>query len=363
MTWGKRDDMVVHGASPFNAEPPPAALDGSDITPIDTFYSRNHGEVPQIAPGDWRLEVGGLVDRVLRMGIDELRDGFPVHSVAATLQCAGNRRAGLVEVRPIEGEDPWGPCATSTAQWRGVRLADVLRHAGVRAAEGLHAEFAAPDISHLATPSQPYGSSIPLEKALSDEVLLAWEMNGEPLPRVHGGPVRVVVPGYIGARSVKWVTAVSVRNSPSDNYFQSVAYHILPADVDPDAAAPGEGIPLGPVALNCDILRPGDGARVPAGVLAVSGYAYAGGDREVARVDVSADGGTTWRQAELAPHRSRWTWRLWRAGVDAQPGPLHLVARAWDNTGALQPESPASVWNPKGYANNSWARISVTVWD
>ncbi|MBJ7386158.1 MAG: sulfite oxidase, partial [Mycolicibacterium sp.] len=106
---------------------------------------------------------------------------------------------------------------------------------------------------------------------------------------------------------------------------------------------------------------PDDGARVPPGPLEVSGYAYAGDDRGVARVDVSADAGSSWQQAELAPQRSPWTWRLWRATVQAQPGSLDLVARAWDTTGAVQPESPVSVWNPKGYANNSWARISVTV--
>lgn len=358
--WDKRDDMVVHGNSPFNAEPPPAALAGSDLTPIDAFYSRNHGEVPRIDPGEWRLTVGGLVGRTLELSLDDLRT-FEPHSVDATLQCAGNRRAGLTEIRPIEGEDPWGPCATSTAQWGGVRLSDVLGRAGIDAADGLHVEFLAPDVTDLATPPQAYGSSIPLAKALSDEVLLAWEMNGEPLPPVHGGPVRVVVPGYIGARSVKWVQSLAVRNSPSDNYFQSVAYHLLPADVDPATAAPGAGIPLGSVALNGDILTPDDGARVPPGPLEVSGYAYAGDDRGVARVDVSADAGSTWQQAELAPQRSPWTWRLWRATVQAQPGSLDLVARAWDTTGAVQPESPVSVWNPKGYANNSWARISVTV--
>ena len=357
--WGKRDDTVVHEGSPFNAEPSRSALAGRGITPLDTFYSRNHGPIPDIAARDWRLAVTGLVGQDLVLTFDELTSRFIPSSVVATLQCAGNRRAGFTEVREISGEDPWGPCATSTAEWRGVRLRDVLETAGAHTGDDLHVAFTAPDLSPLATPRQSYGSSIPVVKACSDEVLLAWEMNGVPLPRVHGGPVRVVVPGYIGARSVKWVTAITVQNGPSDNYFQAIAYRILPPEADPDTAGPGDGISLSSVALNCDILDPVDGATVPAGPLTVRGYALAGDDRSVARVDVSLDEGCTWRQAELEPEQSPWSWRLWSLHATTVPGPVTITARAWDSTGALQPESAAALWNPKGYANNSWAHIHL----
>jgi sulfite oxidase len=359
MMWGKRDDMVVHESDPFNAEPSRSALAGNDITPLDTFYSRNHGPIPYVSVDDWRLSVSGLVERESTLTFNELTCGFPPHTVPATLQCAGNRRAGFNEVREIGGEDPWGPGATSTAEWRGVRLADVLHAAGVRRGDGLHVAFEAPDVSELASPPQAYGSSIPLSKALCPEVLLAYEMNGEPLPRIHGAPVRVVVPGYVGARSVKWVTAVTVQDRPSSNYFQATAYHILPADADPEAFDPRTAISLSSVALNCDILFPDDGAAIGAGPLRVHGYAFAGDGREVQRVDMSIDDGATWRQADLEPQRSAWSWRMWSLSVDEAPGPLTVTARAWDSTGALQPESPAALWNPKGYANNSWARVHV----
>ena len=153
------------------------------------------------------------------------------------------------------------------------------------------------DIAPGARPPQPYGGSVPLSKALGGEVLLAWAMNGQPLPPVHGGPVRVVVPGYIGARSVKWVEQVTIQDHPSDNYFQATAYRLLPAGADPAAARPGDGLSLGAVAVSSAILRPGPGAVLPAGPAQVTGYAFAGDGRGIARVDVSTDGGRTWQQA------------------------------------------------------------------
>ncbi|MDT5362679.1 MAG: sulfite oxidase [Mycobacterium sp.] len=358
--WGKRPDMTVRGRLPFNAEPPAAALAGGEITAVDTFYSRNHGPFPDVAPGDWLLRVDGMVGKPLALTYHELTSEFAAHSVVATLACAGNRRAELLAVRPIPGKDPWAHGAISTAEWRGARLADVLDAAGVQHHDGLHAAFSAPDVAPEAVPVQPYGSSIPLSKAMSEEVLLAWEMNSEPLPRVHGGPVRVVVPGYIGARSVKWVTAIRVQPVPSENYFQALDYRILPPEADPDTTAPGEGISLSSLPLNCDILCPGDDEEIPAGPLTIRGWALAGDGRGIGRVDVSLDGGNTWRQADLQAATSRWAWRLWSLTVEAQQGPMSLTARAWDDTGVTQPESPAPLWNPRGYGNNAWAHINVS---
>src|SRR6202166_1875867 len=181
LMWGKRRDMTVRDRLPFNAEPPASVLAGGELTALDAFYCRNHGPFPDITREQWRLTVDGMVQKALTLTYDALPSQFTPHSVVATLACAGNRRAELLNVHPIPGKDPWAHGAISTAEWRGARLGDVLRAAGVHPAEGLHVAFAAPDVAQEAVPVQSYGSSIPFTKALSDEVLLAWQMNSEPL--------------------------------------------------------------------------------------------------------------------------------------------------------------------------------------
>jgi sulfite oxidase len=357
--WGKRDDMLVHGADPYNVEPPRTALDGQRLTPLNAFYSRNHGPIPRVDPDVWRLQVDGLVKHPLTLSLAELRGGFEKRTLIATLQCAGNRRSELAAVRPIPGQDPWGPGAISTARWTGVGLADVLASAGPRP-EAADVAFAAPDISQLAKPPQPFGASIPFSKAMAGEVLLAWEMNGEPLPVVHGAPVRVVVPSYIGARSVKWVERITVQEHPSDNYFQAAAYRLLPAENHQAKTTPGAALSLSVLAVNAAILRPDEGQTLPAGPTQISGYAVAGEDRVVARVDVSIDGGSNWQQANLGAEEGPWAWRLWQTSVDLPARPVQIIARAWDNSAAVQPERVEHVWNPDGYVNNSWHRVNVT---
>lgn len=359
-TMVKRDDMVVHEQDPYNAEPSRAALAEHVITPVDTFYGRNHGTMPAIDPEAWRLRIDGMVERPLELSLADLKGRFTHHEVIATLQCAGNRRAGLMAHRDIPGQHPWGPGATSTARWVGVRLADVLAAGGLGAAV-TDIAFVAPDVATEADPPQPYGGSIPVAKATAGETLLAWEMNGVALSVAHGAPVRVVVPGHIGARSIKWVERITAQDRPSDNFFQQGAYRLLPADTDTARTRPGDGVALGAVALNSEILSPDDGQDVLAGTTTVAGYAFAGDDRTVVRVDVSADGGATWVQADLDEQVSPWAWRFWRTTLDLPPGQVDITARAWDSTAAVQPEHPATVWNPKGYINNSWPTITVTV--
>jgi sulfite oxidase len=311
--------------------------------------------VPEIDPAAWRLRVGGLVDRELELSLNTLRRAFREHEVTATLQCAGNRRAGLMAIRDIAGEAPWGPGATGTATWTGVALADVLALAGPLP-DAAHVGFAGADLCPEAKPAQEFGGSIPLDKACRPEVVLAWSMNGEPLTAVHGRPLRVIVPGYIGARSVKWLERIEVRAKPWRGYFQHVVYRLLPED---HAPGPGVGMPLGLIALNADVLSPAHGSTVVAGPVEVRGYAFAGGERHVARVDVSLNGGATWAQAELLEDLGRWAWRLWRITLDLAPGEHDIVARAWDSSAATQPEDEAALWNPKGYVNNARPRIHV----
>src|SRR3954447_21657125 len=355
LRYGKRAGLIVHEDDPYNVETGPAALAEAPLTATDAFYVRGHGPVPELDPAAWRLRVHGLVEQELDLSLETLREAFREREVAATLQCAGNRRRGLMAIRDIPGEAPWGPGATGTARWTGVALADVLSVAGPLAGAA-HVGFGGADISPEVEPPERFGGSIPLGKARRPEVLLAWGMNGEPLAPVHGAPLRAVVPGYIGARSVKWLERIEVRAAPWEGYFQHVAYRLLPEDGTP---GPGAGMPLGLVALNADVLSPADGETVPAGPVEVRGYAFAGGERHVARVDVSVDGAATWSQAELLEDLGRWAWRYWRTTVELTPGEHEILVRAWDSSAATQPEDEAALWNPKGYVNNARPRIRV----
>ncbi len=328
--------LIVHSEQPRNAETVPGVLAREDLTRVDAFFVRSHGPVAD-ADRVWRLTLDGLVERSLSLTLDDVR-GYERREVVATLQCAGNRRAELLAVRDIPGEIPWGRGAVGTARWGGVALADVLHAAGLD-----------PRARHIELIGDDYEVSIPLRKALASEVLLAWEMNGAPLTPDHGAPLRALVPGYIGARSVKWLTGVRALAEPSQGYFQAVAYRLEPGS-----------IPLGAVALNSDILVPADGAEVPAGTLEVSGYAFAGGERSIVRVDVSRDG-VEWQQAELSESLGPWAWQRWRHRLEVDAGPLEVVARAWDSAASTQPEHPSTVWNPGGYANNAWSRVRVRV--
>lgn len=355
LRYGKRDDMIVYEDEPFNAETGTASLIEQPVTATDAFYVRSHGTVPQRDDDSWRLRVDGAVERTLSLSLETLQEAFRERQVTATLQCAGNRRAGLIAIRDIPGEAPWGPGATGTATWHGVALADVLELAGPTA-DAAHVGFVGADMCPEAKPAQLFGGSIPLDKAQRPEVLLAWAMNNEPLPAVHGAPLRVVVPGYIGARSVKWLERIELRSEPWAGYFQRVVYRLLAADEVP---APDRGIALGLIALNSAILAPDDGATVAAGPVTVSGYAFAGGDRSVQRVDVSTDHGHSWAQADLLQDLGRWAWRQWQITLSLEPGDHEIVVRAWDSSAATQPEDEAALWNPKGYVNNARPRIRV----
>lgn len=341
------DALHEWSREPLNAETRPGWLAVEPLTPARAFYVRSHGHVPVLDAAAHRVRVGGLVLNALDLSIDELRAEFPEHTVVAVLACAGNRRAELVAVRDIPGEVPWGPGALGTAAWTGVRLGYLLTAAGLQAGAAHVALTGADEVE-----DGRYSVSIPMAKARRGEVLLAWAMNGEPLPPEHGGPLRAVVPGYIGARSVKWLTDVELRAEPAEGMYQSRHYRMKVNEDDP-------GFPLSELAVNAAICSPVDGEVVAAGPVAVRGYALAGGDRAVARVDVSGDGGQTWTIARLAEDQGQWAWRRWTATLDLPPGRHELVARAWNTAAETQPERPESVWNPGGYANTAWPRVAV----
>jgi sulfite oxidase len=354
----KHAEFVVREREPLNGGPPSHLITQTRITPNDLFFARNHAPTPDIAPENYRLVVAGLVDRPLTFSLTELA-GLPQTRLEATLQCAGNRRTDLFALADIPGEVPWGDEAISHAAWSGVSLAHVLELAGVKD-NARHVEFIGRDRVEKSGESFGFGGSIPLKKALAGEVLIATEMNGEPLPAVHGYPARIVTPGYIGARNVKWVGEINVLDRPSKNYYQSRAYRLFPSHVDGSNVDWDSGLMLGELSVNAAITQPQASDKISPGPVRISGWAMAGGERRVVRVDVSTDGGESWMSAKLEETRP-WSWCLWSAKVDLPEGKHELVARAWDSAGNSQPESPRQTWNFKGYMNNAWSRVTITL--
>lgn len=349
---------VVHDEAGLNTGVWPAAADEL-VTPVREFFTRSHAPIPRIDLSAWRLELDGLVERPARISLEELRARFPMRRVTATVICAGLRRDEFLALGPLPGELPWGPEAAGTGQWGGVPLREVLLAAGVAERDGF-VEFTGLDRVERRGDAFGFGGSIPLAKAFGEEVLLAWELNGEPLTPAHGAPLRAIVPGWIGARSVKWLGRITVRADPSPNYFQTRAYR-LQREVNPaDPLDVTAGEALGPIPLNAVILDPVAHRIVPAGPVRVRGWAVGTGGQAVTRVELSADGGGVWQPARITRRAGQWAWCLWDAMIDVPRGPAVLVARAADASGAEQPAEPGSTWNVKGYCNNAWHRVPVT---
>jgi len=366
------DGFVVHATAPLNGGPTPQAQRASFVTPNHLFFVRTHGEVPRIDHADFVLRIDGMVEHPSSLTLADLARRFERASVLATLVCAGQRRSELLAVAPVPGELPWNAEAVSTARWEGWRLSDVLRAAGPRPGAAHVASEGHNRVEHDGERFR-FATSIPLAKALAPEVLLADTMNGEPLPLEHGSPLRLVVPGYIGARQVKWLRRIEVRAAPSENHFQAKAYRLYPASEggEPD---PASGFALGEASVNCLICVPPDGARVESDRVTVQGYAYGGGGRPIVRVEVSVDGGRRWTVARFIdraedgtphvagdPFDGRFAWRFFSADVACPPGDeVEIVARAWDAAANTQPASLHEVWNVKGYMNNAWSRVRLT---
>jgi sulfite oxidase len=245
--FSKHPEFVVRCSDPFNGGPPVQRIHQSPITPIDLFFARNHGATPEVDVNTYRLKITGKVSKSLALSLDEIQSRFARVAVPATLQCAGNRRAELTTLKPIPHELEWGIDAISHAVWAGARLGDVLSASGLKSEAGshLHVEFCGLDETERLGKRFNFGGSIPLTKALANEVILAYEMNGEPLPPAHGAPLRMVVPGYIGARSVKWLERIIVQAEPSQNYFQRKAYRLFAPEVRANNVKWDEGMMLG----------------------------------------------------------------------------------------------------------------------
>jgi hydroxyacylglutathione hydrolase len=351
--------LVVWSEEPLNAETPLNLLGRAAVTPNELFFVRNHGPIPEVDPASYRLTVGGLVAGPLTLSLEDLRRRFERVTTTAALSCAGNRRSELAAIAPIPGQAPWGPGATGNAEWGGIRLRDVLLVAEVETGIG-HVSFTGLDQCEEEGERIEFGGSIPLEKALGPEVLLADEMNGQPLPPAHGYPLRVVVPGYIGARSVKWLSSITVQSEPSTNYFQARTYRLYPSRVRSETA-PEQGFSLGETPVNSVVCQPRDGEVVTGPSVLARGYAITGGTREIERVEISLDRGETFVTAELLDDGRSGAWRVWEAELEVGRGPCELTVRAWDSAASTQPESPEGIWNLKGYINNAWHTVRFTV--
>lgn len=348
-----KEGLIVRSPRPLNLEMPMGSLD-SWITPVSLHFVRNHYEVPVVAPEQWRLQVDGMVKNPLTLALDEVKR-LPAVEAVVTLECAGNGR-GFYDPK-VPGTQ-WERGAVGTARYRGVRLADVLERAGVREA-GKHVLFDGADLPPVPT-APDFARSIPLEKAMSPETLLAFEMNGEPLPAAHGFPLRAIVPGWIGSANVKWLARVTVLEREHDGHFMVKAYRMPRSPVAPGATLdPLDMKVVTELDVKSVIARPSDGSTLKPGTVRVAGAAWAG-QQEIERVEVSTDFGRTWQPARLGADRARHAWRLWEFDwVVRERGAYVVMARATDTLGRIQPILPS--WNPKGYLWNVIDRVRVNV--
>jgi sulfite dehydrogenase (cytochrome) subunit A len=351
--------LVQRAFRPPNFETPLA-----DLAPLYTdnavFFVRYHLPViPRLDVASWRLQVGGpSAQRPLALTLRELKAAFPQVSIAAVNQCSGNRR-GLFSPR-VPGVQ-WGSGAMGNALWTGVRLRDVLHKSGV-AADALEVVFNGADTPLL--PGTPdFVKSLPIDRALDESTLIAFEMNGEPLPHWNGAPARLVVPGWAGTYWLKHLTDIRIEPKAFDGFWMRGGYR-LPTGVFPGprfvTQETPETTPITEMLVNSLIIGPASNTRLTRGEQAeLSGKAWDGG-AGIAAVDVSVDGRKSWRKATLGPDLGRFAWREFRIPIDtSRAGPVVLAVRAHSRSGAAQPDK--LIWNPSGYHDNIVQTVAVEV--
>lgn len=352
-----RSKRLTHGTDGLNSGVWPVPTDRL-ITASEHFFTRSHAPIPAIDIGTWQLEVGGLVERPTRFSLAELTREFPTHDLTATIACAGIRREEFLSLGPLPGELPWGPEPISTAHWAGVSLAAVLQAVGV-SDRARHVEFEGMDEVARHGHTFGFGGSVDMIKA--GDVLLATRMNGEPLAPKHGYPLRALVPGWIGARSVKWLGRINLREEPSDNYFQAKAYRLQRHIAADDPRDVSQGVALTSIPVNSVIVDPAAHAVVPPGPLRVKGWAIGSDGEPLRSVEISGDAGKSWSRATITVTGEKWTWSFWEGELALPRGNHVLAARATDNRGTTQPATVGETWNVKGYNNNAWHLVPLTV--
>jgi DMSO/TMAO reductase YedYZ molybdopterin-dependent catalytic subunit len=340
-----RSGLVMVKAEPFNAETPHEAL-REPVTPTPLHYVRSNFSLPD-HPGT--ITIGGAVERPMTLTLDDLH-ALPATTLTVTLECAGNGRIGLM---PLPTGEPWAGNAVGTARWTGVPLHLLLERAAPRA-EGVAVYFEGADHGpYKGGPDIPFGRSLTLDRALDPaaRVLVVWAMNDAPLPDDHGAPLRLLMPGWYGMASVKWLAKIEVLTAPYEGQFQTKSYQFEWPDRAKQAVTT-----MQPRALITD---PAPGDTLPRGPYTVRGKAWSG-TGPITAVEVSIDGAGEWQAARVAPPRGPYEWQEWSfdwAGAD--PGRHVLRARATDASGATQPDSPA--WNRLGYGNNAVQVLGIDV--
>ncbi|MBM4133574.1 MAG: sulfite oxidase [Nitrospira sp.] len=348
--------LITHVARPLDAETPPQVFT-QYLTPNDQFFIRSHFGPPapeSVAPAVWRLHVAGLVERPLSLSLNDLSQ-FDEVSVTAVVQCSGNGRAFH---RPKAPGVQWEKGAVGNARWTGVRLRDVLQRAGLKD-QARHLQLQGADRPVVA--SVPlFTRSIPLEKALHPDTILATRMNGAPLPLLHGSPLRLITPGWMADSCVKWLTDLTVQEEEAGGYYMQTAYRYPSRPVKPgEVIAPQDLKPVEVMVVKSVIASPQQGAILAGGAAMVRGVAWSGEGR-IVKVEVSTDEGKTWEQASLVGEDVPYAWRQWQFLWRTRgSGRRTIWSRATDDRGQVQPMT--SAWNPGGFLWNGVDRVQVQV--
>jgi DMSO/TMAO reductase YedYZ molybdopterin-dependent catalytic subunit len=322
-----------------------------DVTPTGLHYLLNHFDVPYVPDNRWQVEVAGCVARPAAVSLDEIM-ALPSRTLPVTLECAGNGRGAMTPRYPSM---PWFNEAVATAQWTGTPLRHVLDRVGLHD-DAVDIAFIGADRGFDAGHEHTFARSLKREVALSDDVLLVWAMNGAPLLPQHGFPLRLIVPGWYGMASVKWLTRIEALAQPFDGYQQAKGYHYRS---EPD----GPRTPISHMRVKSLLVPPGipdwytRQRLVEAGSVTLVGRAWSGGGVPIAKVEVGIDG--AWRPAELDPPQGRFAWRGWRSVWNAQAGEQELSCRATDANGETQPLETR--WDAGGFGNNGVQRVRVKV--
>jgi DMSO/TMAO reductase YedYZ molybdopterin-dependent catalytic subunit len=350
--WAKAStsepELIVRNTWPEHWETTLEALGKSYYTTNERFFVRSHFPVPDVDVSSWRLEVSGLVERPYALTLAELKKAPQVDAVH-TLECAGNGR-GLYKLPNTAGTQ-WERGAVGTARWSGPLLSTLLYRAELKP-EAKHIWFEAADRAPMPD-VPPFLRSIPIEKALQD-TLLALRMGGSALPRLHGGPARVIVPGWFGMASTKWVTRIRVEAAPSDNHWIARGYRYVYPGEDPANAPPVQEMKVKSI-----ITWPLEGSRLPGGSVQFTGFAW-GGPSGVRLVELSVDDGKSWRPVFLDEETSPTAWRAWSLDLPVDPHrQTTAMVRAFDGNGQQQPLEARA--NASGYGNNSIHKVTFRV--